>query len=587
MIKFLTISALLLFIMANSPLAQPDFSKEWETRFEKSGFLETSNYAETMEFFAKFADYSPYVRFESMGVSPQGRNINYLIISKDKIFSPEEARESGKSILLIVNGIHSGEIEGKDANMLLLRDILVTKEKEYFLDSTIILVVPIFSVDGHERISKFSRINQNGPVESGWRTTSQNLNLNRDWLKGDAPEMQAMLRLFSKWLPDLWIDTHTTDGADHQYTVTYGLEKFANVENGQAEFTKNILIPQIENYVTGKGFLVSPYVGFVKERPDSGLYDWVGVPRISNGYGASQNRICLLIETHSLKPYKERVFSTKATIESVLELLKTKGSLLRELNLDADANSRCDFGVQGKWFPVGFTLSKNSVDFRYKGLEIVEEPSVISGTNRLKYSDRKKDMTIPFYNEMVVTDSVKAPKFYFVPPEWESIIKRLELHGVVYKKLTKDTTFLVTRYKFRDIKLSDKPYEGRQTVTCSYDTFSRVERIPAGTFLVPVNQRAVRLIIHALEPKSSDSFLRWGFMNQIFERKEYFESYVMEDVALQMYNENPALREEFEKKISEDEKFRLDPYARLNFFYERSPYFDQKMNLYPIFRFEF
>ena len=188
---------------------------------------------------------------------------------------------------------------------------------------------------------------------------------------------------------------------------------------------------------------------------------------------------------------------------------------------------------------------------------------------------------------MVVTDSVKAPKFYFVPPEWESIIKRLELHGVVYKKLTKDTIFLVTRYKFRDVKLSDKPYEGRQTVTCSYDTFSRVERIPAGTFLVPVNQRAVRLIIHALEPKSSDSFLRWGFMNQIFERKEYFESYVMEDVALQMYNENPALREEFEKKISEDEKFRLDPYARLNFFYERSPYFDQKMNLYPIFRFEF
>jgi len=587
MSKLLIISVLLSFLYVSPAFSQGPPGKEWETRFEKSGFLETPGYEETISYFRKFADFSPYVRFESMGISPQGRDINYLVISRGKLFSPEEAYASGKTILLILNGIHAGEIEGKDASMLLLRDILVTKEKEYYLDSTVILVVPIFSVDGHERISKFSRINQNGPVESGWRTTSQNLNLNRDWLKADAPEMQALLKLFSAWLPDFWIDTHTTDGADHQYTVTYGLEKFANVDSSQIQFTKNELIPQIEKYVTGKGYLVSPYVDFVKGKPDSGLVDWVGVPRISNGYGASQNRICLLIETHSLKPYKERVFSTKVTMESVLELLNKKGSLLRKLNLDADGKSKCDFGVQGKWFPLEFTLTKKFSNFRYKGFETVEEPSIISGGNKLRYTSRKTEMTVPYFNDMAVTDSVKPPKFYFIPAEWESIIKRLELHGVVYKKLPKDTTFLVTRYKFKDVRISDRITEGRQTVTCEYDTFSRVERITAGTFLVPTNQRAVRLIIHALEPKSPDSFLRWGFMNSIFERKEYFESYVMEDVALRMYNEDPELRKEFEKKLSEDENFRLDPRMRLNFFYERSPYFDSKMNLYPIFRFEF
>lgn len=585
--KILTGFALFWFIFSFPVTPQDKIPEKWKTRFEKSGFLESPRYSETMDYFRKFSEFSPFVRFNSIGVSPQGREINYLIVSKDKCFTPEEAHESGKPILLIISGIHSGEIEGKDASMLLLREILVTKEKEFYLDSLILLVVPIFSVDGHERSSAFSRINQNGPVEQGWRTTAQNLNLNRDWLKADAPEMQALLRLFSVWLPDLWIDSHTTDGADHQYTLTYGLEKFANVESGLADFTKNELIPHIEKYVTGKGYLVAPYVGFVKESPENGLYDWVGLPRLSNGYGAAQNRICFLIETHMIKPYKERVFSTKAGMESFLELLYHRGSYIKKLNNDADGNSRCDYGAQGKWFPLTFSRTQKSTDFLYKGFETIGEESNISGTKKIKYTNIKKDMTVPFYNDMAVTDSVKPAKFYFIPEEWESLVKRLELHGVVYKKLTKDTTFRVTRYKFKDVKLSEVSYEGRQTVTCSYDTFTAVERIPAGTFLIPTNQRAVRVIVHALEPKSPDSFLRWGFMNSIFERKEYFEWYVMEEVALKMYNEDPILRKEFDKRLSEDEKFRNEPYARLNFFYERSPYFDKKLNLYPIFRFEF
>ena len=217
--------------------------QEWETLFEKSEFVSTSDYNETMDYFQKLADYSDFAEFYSSGISPQGRKLKYLLVTKEKIIAQNELMKLSKPIVFIINGIHSGEIEGKDASMLLLREILITKEKEYLLDSLNIIVIPIFSVDGHERISKYNRINQNGPIEMGWRTTAQNLNLNRDWMKADTPEMQAMLKLVNRYLPDFVIDTHTTDGADYQYTVTYSVEWSKNMFSNTADWLGNKFVP--------------------------------------------------------------------------------------------------------------------------------------------------------------------------------------------------------------------------------------------------------------------------------------------------------------------------------------------------------
>jgi len=585
-IRFLTLLLFFNIVLYIPTFAQNVIKDEWLTKFEKSNYLETARYEETMEYFKKFEAASEYVKMFSIGQSPQGRDIFALIVSKEKVFTPEEAKKTGKPLLMIVNGIHSGEIEGKDATMLLLREILITKEKSNYLDHCNLLIIPIFSVDGHERFSKYNRINQNGPAEMGWRTTAQNLNLNRDWLKADAPEMQYLIKLFSNWLPDFLIDNHTTNGADFQYTVTYGIEKFQNVYPAMAEKIKSSFIPYFEKYVEEKGFLVFPYLGFRDNAPEKGLYDWFGSPRLSNGYVAIQNRICLLVETHMMKPFKERVFGTKAAIEASIEYIGKQKDEILVLNREADLKTVEMYSKEKEYFPIQFKIKDTPSEILYKGFKSVRDSSVVSGGIRTTFTGEKFEEIVPYYNELEIVDSIIVPSAYIIPQEWGLIVDRLKLHGVEIETISEETKLNVTKYKFKDVKFSDVPYEGRQTVNCNYDVIQEDEIITAGSFKVKTDQRTVRVILWLLEPKSADSFLRWGFFNTIFERKEYFERYVMEKMAVEMLNEIPGLKEEFEKKLAEDEKFRGNPYQRLNFFYERSPYFDHKLNVYPVLRVE-
>ncbi len=586
------ISILLVIAFCSGELkSQQNISGNWTTKFEKSNYLETESYDETINYFRRLAKASEYAKLFSFGISPQGRDLYCLAVSKDQIFTPGEAKKIDKPILLIINGIHSGEIEGKDACMLLLREMLVTKEKENLLNSVTLLVVPIFNVDGHERSSPYNRINQNGPKEMGWRTTSQNLNLNRDWMKADAPEMQAMLKLFSALLPDFVIDTHTTDGADYQYTITYDMEKFRNIYTGTAEWTKNNFIPNLEKSVEDAGFLARGYVSLKNWSAglDSGIVDWAATPRFSNGYAAVQNRPCLLIETHMLKPYKERVFATKAMLESVIKYLNEHPVELLNLNEEADSNSINEFHSEQKYLPVSFFATDKYKDTPFKRIQYRKDSSWVSGVKRITYTGKKQDINIPFYYDIRAKDSVNLPVAYLIPKEWgdwENIIERIKLHGIKVEELQEDNLMEVIRYKFKNIKFAAFPFEGRQRVDCDYDTLHQTLMIPRGTYVINTNQRTIRVIANLLEPKSEDSFLRWGFFNSIFERKEYFENYVMEKMALEMMKSDPKLKEEFEKKLSGDKNFKNNPYARLNFFYEHSPYFDKGLNLYPIMRVE-
>lgn len=582
----LFLSFIIFLIFTFSAIPQEKVPEKWITYFEKSGFAGTPSYQESIEYFTEFTRHSDYAKISEFGTSPQGRTLWYLTISSSGDFTPAKLKNSSKPLLFVVNGIHSGEIEGKDASMLLLREILITGEKKHWLDGVNIILIPIFSVDGHERKSKYNRINQNGPEEMGWRTTAQNLNLNRDWMKADAPEMQAMLRLISSHNPDFLIDNHTTNGADYQYTVTYGLEKFKNLHDSLASRVNKSFIPYMEKYVENQGFLIAPYVGFRGDTPESGLVDWAASPRFSTGYMAIQNRIGLLVETHMMKPYKDRVYSTKSIMEAAITWLLKEGKNLKELNRLADEGSVKDFVVNKKPFPVAFRNTNDSVPFSYKGIVVQEEESIISGSVKNVYTGEPYTITIPFFNTSLPADSVTAPSAYIIPKEWGIITERLKLHGVEVQSMLKDTVMQVTRYKFRDFRFSSAPYEGRQTVATQYDVFTEKAFIPRGSYIVYTNQRALRVILTALEPKSGDSYLRWGFMNSIFERKEYFEDYVMERVALEMYYQDRNLAEAFNKRLREDAKFREDKNARLNWFYERSPYFDKQYLVYPVMRLE-
>lgn len=567
-------------------IAQSTISSEWLTKFETSDFLSTSGYDETINYFKKLEQASPFAKLKTFGISSQGRNLYYFVVSKEMNFEATDLVKSEKPLILINNGIHAGEIEGKDACMLLLREILITKEKEQLIDFANIIVIPIFNVDGHERISKYNRINQNGPEEMGWRTTAQNYNLNRDFVKADSPEMQAFLKLFSTYLPDFFIDTHTTDGADYQYTITYEISKGPNVYTGTAKLVKDEILPFILNKVESTGYLIAPYVGFLGDDPESGLTDWVASPRLSNGYAIIQNRIGLLIETHMMKPYEQRVFSTKEMITAVLEYANINPHKILNISQEADNKTIEQYFQNKNFFPIQFQRTNEYENFLYKGIKFHKDSSLISGTIKTTYTGEKYEIEIPHFNKFKIVDSVLAPFGYIIPKEWEFIADRLRLHGVEIDLLSEDKEMTMTKYKFKNVKFNTSPYEGRTPVTVNYDTLKVIEKIPKGSLIVKCNQRTLRVILTALEPKSTDSFLRWGFMNQIFEKKEYFEPYVMEKEAELMLKNNPQLKKEFEQKLMSDEQFRNNPDARLNFFYERSLYFDSKLNVYPIFRIE-
>lgn len=566
---------------------------EWITYFEKSGFVSTASYEQTMNYFQNLADNSEFAELLTFGISPQGRELKYLLLTNERKTDREMSAQLGvrelfKPTILIINGIHSGEIEGKDASMLLLREILMTKEKEYLLDSINIIVVPIFSVDGHERKSKYNRINQNGPEEMGWRTTAQNLNLNRDWMKADAPEMQAMLKLVDRYIPDFVIDTHTTDGADYQYTVTYSVEWSKNIFKLMGDWLGNDFAPYLEKEVEEKGFLIFPYV-YLKnwdKGPEEGLIYWPSSPRFSSGYFALQNRPMLLVETHMLKPYKERVYSTKAVLETTLEFVFNNSTELKKLNQQADEHTSKLY-EEGKYLPITFSNTDKYEPVNFKGYEYYRDSSTVSDAKKLVYTDHKKDFAVKYFNDIVVTDSIKVAKGYYIPPEYSFLVDRLELHGVRPSYFVNESKKdIVTRYKFKDVKFSESSYEGRQSITFNYDTYTEEVDIPEGSYLYLTNQRTARVLTHLLEPKSADSFVRWGFMNQIFEQKEYYEDYVMEKIAAEMLENDSKLKKEFEEKLKSDEAFRNNPRARLDFFYERSPYPDKQLNVYPILRIE-
>ncbi len=561
-----------------------NISKNWLTYFEKSNQLESPDYENTLKYFQKFAENTPYVKIKTIGVSPQGRELKVIIVSKDKAFTPEQAKKAGKAIVLIQNGIHPGEVEGKDACMLLLREILITKEKQSLLDNTILLIIPVLNVDGHERVSPFNRPNQNGPKKMGWRTNALNLNLNRDYLKADTPEIKSFLKLFNDWLPDFMIDNHTTNGADYQYHVTYGIETHQNIDRGLLNLIDKKYLPQLLNRVEDDGFIVGPYMEFKSGTIESGIIDLPAPPRLSHGYCAAQNRICLLVETHSLKPFANRVFSTKSMMEHSISFVNENHKELISLNKQADKETVKYYLSTKKKFPLVLKGNGKFDKFLFKGFEWNDEHTEITGATVRKYTDNPMEIEIPIFNKANSLKKIMVPAAYLIPQQFSDVINVIKSHSINFNILNTNKKLKVEKYRFTNVKFAARPYEGRQIPSFQCNSFSEWIEIEAGTLIVYTNQRQLRVIVNLLEPEAPDSFVSWGFFNTFFERKEYAEDYVMEPYAKQMLKNNPDLRAEFFKKLNEDESFRNNGGERLDFFYKRSPFYDKGENVYPIMR---
>lgn len=568
------------FILITSSLSAQD----WKTYFESSGGLKTPGYDETIAYCYKLSEASPLASIKNIGLSPQGREIPMMIIDRDGLTDLQSIRAKGRIIVLVEACIHSGEPDGKDAMLMLLRDLLISKKQKELLENVSILFIPIFNVDGHERFGPNNRINQNGPEEMGWRTNSQNLNLNRDFLKADTPEMQQWLKMFNNWLPDFFIDTHTTDGADYQYALTYGIETFGTLDSGLTRWLNNIYEPRVSSKMKESGFPVFPYVMFRKwHDPRSGLRTGASPPMLSQGYAAFQNRPALLIETHMLKDYKTRVEATRKMIEHTLSILNHQAATLKTLINMADVSTAAP-GFRSQKYPVLVKSStKDSTMVQFEGFDYKAVKSDLTGGDWFIYDNTKPvTMTLPFFNKTYAAVETLLPAAYIIPAEWSLIAERLRLHGVRINRLTEASKIKVKSYKFRDFEFRKTPYEGRQMVNTEYDEIEEIREFAKGSFIIPMDQRTARVIAAALEPASPGSFVEWGFFNQVFEQKEYSESYVMESMAREMLVKDPELKKEFEMKMSSDKNFSTDQEKILNWFYSKTPYWDNRLAIYPI-----
>jgi hypothetical protein len=561
---------------------------DWTTPAEAAQFKTTPDYAQTHAYLERLAAAAPRtLKLTRFGVSPEGRDLMLVVAASQGEFTPEAAHKSGKQILMVQAGIHAGEIEGKDAGLMLLRDLTVGAKYPHLLDHTILLYLPIFNVDGHENSSPYNRINQDGPAEMGFRATAQNLNLNRDYIKADAPEMQDWLKLFNAWLPDLFVDVHTTDGADYQYDLTWYTEDGSNLDPAvkawQDAALKASIFPQVEEH----GHLLAHYLE-LKDHLDitKGIVNFGSGARFSTGYVALQNRAGLLVETHMLKAYAQRVSATHDLIAQILKYLNTHLDTLRAAVTQADRNVVARAAQAGVQLPVQFQTSTQSVPFALKGVAFSQTPSDISGAIWTQYDPTQpKSFEVPFWRDLVASKSVTLPAAYVVPAGWPQLIEKLKQHGVRMQALTQPATLNAQRYRLSNPEWAKEPFEGRLMLRRFDEKVDNETNIhfAAGSMLVPMDQRAANVVVELLEPDAPDSLLRWGFVNGLFEQKESADARVLEKLAREMLAKDPALKTEFDTRLKNDPAFAKDPAARLDFFYRRSPWYTQQnVGLYPV-----
>lgn len=576
---------LILFFLPIFGICQIKFDS-LTTFFEQTNYMETPSYIATIDFCARMAKQSKMIHKSTIGKSARGKEIPILIVDKEGFTSAKDIRKAGRAIIFIQACVHAGEPDGKDAGFLLLRDLVFRNQNREILNNLSIVFLPIFNVDGHERWSAYNRINQNGPKEMGWRTTAANYNLNRDYLKADAVEMRHWLTMYNKWEPDFLFDCHTTDGADYQYAITYSLETNGNLDKNISQWLTDKYINEIDKKMTTMGFPIFPYVMFKNwHDPRSGLMNYASPLKLLNGYAAARNRACLLIETHMLKPYQTRVFATYHILMESLKIFSAQKEVLINLNQKADGYAASkDFKETP--FVAQYISSGDSEMVVFKGVHYDIIKSDLTGGNWFVYdSTRKENFNTPYFKRLKPKSVINIPAGYVIPPEIEFIEPLLKLHNLKYFKTNAPVSVTGEVIYFSNIKLSSTSNEGRQSVVEQQNKILKESiLILKNSIVVPINQPNARIILHMLEPDSPDSFLQWGFFNIIFEQKEYAESYVMEKMMREMMDKDPELKKSFDLKCTSDTFFKQNQREIYNWFYAQTPYWDQKLNVYPIIR---
>jgi Zinc carboxypeptidase len=571
---------ILFLILVSIITVQLTSAQSITTKFEQSKGTQTPNYFEIIEWWKKLDEKSGKVKLLTMGMTDAGYPLHLVVVSNNGDYNFENIRKNNKRIILINNGIHPGEPDGVDASMLLARDIVTNKYK--IADNVVLAFIPIYNIGGCLNRSTNYRVDQNGPDEFGSRGNSQNLDLNRDFIKCDSKDARAFTAIFHLLDPDVFVDNHVSNGADYQHVMTLLTTQHNKLGGIMGDFLNKVFEPALYSSMKTKGFDLVPYVNVWNDIPDNGWPEYWDGPRYASGYAALWHTFSFVPETHMLKPYDQRVKATYSLMQCFIEFTTANSERIRDLR------NQTKLSIQtAAEFPLSWALDKSQFkEVQYKGFESGRKPSEISGLPRLYY-DRAKpyEKTIKIFNYYAVKNTIRKPKAYIIPQGWWKVVELLQLNKINLWQLKKDTTIEVEVYKIEDYKSSARQYEMHHLNT-EVKTSSVLQSVlfKKGDWYIPMNQVANRFLIETLEPQAEDSYFAWNYFDAILGQKEGYSAYAFEDIAADFLKNNPALRTKLDQRRAADTAFAKDGRAQLNFVYQNSPWFEPDYLRYPVYR---
>jgi hypothetical protein len=567
------LAALLLTATFTTAIAQ-------QCRFEKSNGTESATYFEAIDWYKQLDKTSAKVFMKEMNMTDAGYPLHLVMVSNDAKFDPAQWHLQNKAVILINNGIHPGEPDGIDASMMLVRDIVQNKIK--LPDNVALAFIPVYNIGGCLNRNSYTRANQNGPLEYGFRGSAQNLDLNRDFTKCDSKDAKAFAQLFQFLDPDILLDNHVSDGADYQHTMTLLTTQYDKLGADLGGWLKETFEPQLYKGMAEKKWDLIPYVDFEYNSPDKGMRMFFDPPRYSSGYATLFQTIAFMPETHMLKPYKDRVTSTYDLEVTLIEKTAANANELIAQRKKARAET-----IKERSWPLNWAVdtTQNAI-ITFKGYEQGFKTSDATGLQRM-FFDRTKPYTkqVRFFNVFKPSNFITAPSAYIIPQGWNTVIDLLKLNNVSLQQLTRDTIIEVDAYHIDDYKSYPKPYEKHhKNYAVKVSASMQQIRFLKGDYIIPMNQKANRYIVEMLEPTGDDSFFAWNFFDAVLQQKEGYSDYRWEDIAAEVLKKDPSPKQKLDEKKAADAKFAADGSAQLDFIYKNSPYYEPAHNRYPVYR---
>lgn len=550
------------------------------TRFEQSNGTQTPDYFEIIDWWKKLDLQSGKIKMLTMGITDAGYPLHLVVVSNNGDYNFSNIRKNNKRIILINNGIHPGEPDGIDASMLLARDVVAGKYK--IPDNIVLAIIPVYNIGGCLNRSANYRVDQNGPEEFGFRGNSQNLDLNRDFIKCDSRDARAFTEIFHLTDPDVFVDNHVSNGADYQHVMTLLTTQNSKLGGTMGEYINKEFEPALYSLMKTKGFDLIPYVNSFGDTPENGWPEYWDSPRYASGYAALWHTFSFVPESHMLKPYDQRVKATYALMQSFIEFTKKNSEQIKSIR-----NTTKKSVETANEFPVSWSLNRSQFkEVMYKGYEAGRKPSEISGLPRLFY-DRNKpfEKKVKIYNHFAPKTIIKKPKAYVIPQGWWKVIELLKLNKVQMSQLKKDTIIEAEVYKIEDYKTTPRQYEMHHLnsdvkITTSMQTI----RFLKGDWYIPMNQPANRFLMETLEPQAEDSYFAWNYFDAILGQKEGYSAYVFEDIAAGYLKNNTELKVKLEQRKQSDTAFAGNARAQLNFVYQNSSWYEPAHMRYPVYR---